>query len=57
MLDRTGQIIEEMPVVPERTKDPDVPEQVDVGVLDSLDEHRDPAAFEGVDHLGEDAGG
>ena len=55
MLDRAGQIIEEMPLVPERTEHTDVTEQFDVGVLHALDENRDPAAFEGVHHLGEDA--
>ena len=55
MLDRTRQVIEEMPIVPERTEHTDVPEQIDVGVLDALDEHRDSATFEGVHHLGEDA--
>ena len=55
MLDRAGQVIEEMPLVPECAEHTDVTEQFDVGVLDPLDENRDPAAFEGVYHLGEDA--
>ena len=55
MLDRAGQVIEQVLFVPECAEYPDVTEQIDVGVLHALDEDRDPAAFEGVHHLGEDA--
>lgn len=56
MLDRRGQIVEEMSVEPQRPEHPDVSEQFDMGVLDPLDEHRDAAPFEGADDLGADPG-